>query len=355
MYGFEDLIEVAPDQLLQKITQEQIIEWVLEQPFDINARYISPFRKDEKPGCRLEVRPDGTILFIDFGEKLLTGRTHRTCFGMVMDKYKVSMQGAIRILCNEFGLSTHRHDYQYIESPGYDYSKSGGIVTPSTFTYDKKEFSKSDIIYWSGFMIKPEHLIEDNSFCVRRFTISNHKGFKLCTPYQYCYVFDFIDKVKFYQPFNEKYKWITNCDENCIGNIDNLPSHGKELFVQKSYKDHRVLRNLGWGLNVIWFQNEGCIPSLEILYNLTQRFDLITIFYDNDAHGIATAYKLVEIFNSLKPGCARMIYLPERRKHKKLYGKFLKDPAEFYNKEGRDDLIKVLKQIGIKYGRSENT
>src|SRR5688500_6094044 len=136
MYGFEDLIDVAPEQLLQKITQEQIIEWILKEPVDLSRQYTSPFRDDTKPGCRFELRPDGMIIFVDFGERHLTGRTHRTCFGMVMDKFGVSMQGALKILCSEFGLSTQKYAYQEVYHTGY--SKQGSS-TPTDFTYERKE------------------------------------------------------------------------------------------------------------------------------------------------------------------------------------------------------------------------
>ena len=160
-------------------------------------------------------------------------------------------------------------------------------------------------------------------------------------------MFDFVDKIKIYQPYGGKYKWITNCDEDNIGNFDNLPPTGRELIIQKSYKDHRVLRNLEWGLNVIWFQNEGCVPSMDILVNLTQRFEYITIFFDNDEDGMKAAQKLCDIFNMIRESCARTVFLPKRRKHKQLYGDYLKDPGAFINKEGKQDFIKTLKQIGI--------
>lgn len=345
MYGYVEHIELTPEQILQKITQEQIFEWILKAPFNFGERYCSPLREDKNPDCRFEERPDGAIVFVDFGERLLTGHTHRSCFGMVMDAYNVTMSGAIRIICQHFGLSTNVQDYGEVSKVVYD--RKENIKTETTLNYDKKEFTKSDVIFWSQFLIRPEHLIEDNSFSVARFSIRNHKGYRVITPYKHCYVFDFIDKMKIYQPYSEKYKWITNCDEDNIGNFDNLPPTGRELIIQKSYKDHRILRNLILGLNVIWLQNEGCVPSMDILKNLVERFEYITIFYDNDEDGRKAAQKLCDVFNMIKESCARTVFLPERRKHKQLYGKFLKDPGEFINKEGKQDLLKALKQIGI--------
>lgn len=344
MYGYEEHIEITPEQLLQKVSQQEIFEWVLKAPFNINGRYLSPFREDTKPDCRFEERPDGTIVFVDFGERLLTGKTHRSCFGMVMDAFNVTMSGAVRAICSHFGLSTNVSDYQLVDSISYERKEQGSLTE---MTYEKKDFGKEDKWFWSQFLIKPEHLIEDNSFCASSFTVKNHKGYRRITTFKHCYVFDFIDKIKIYQPFRDRYKWVSNCDENCIGNFDNLPPTGRELIIQKSYKDHRVLRNLDWGLNVVWFQNEGCVPSIEILKNMVDRFEYITIFFDNDEDGIKAAQKLVDIFNMLKPDCARMVCMPRRRKHRQLFGKYLKDPGEFVQKEGRQDLMTALKSIGI--------
>lgn len=340
MYGYQDYTNVTPEQLLQKITQEQIFEFVLEQPFNINDRYLSPFRKDTKPGCRFAEREDGTIVFIDFGEKLINpSKTHRSCFGMVMDRYNVTIDGAVRLLCIQFGLSKDATDYESVTINTTAYARSED-KDYADIQFDKIPFAKRDVIYWSQFIIRPEHLKEDRVYATNRFSIKKTNTFKTINVYGHCYAIDFIDRVKIYQPYSEKYKWITNCNENNIGNIDNLPATGDELIIQKSYKDHRVLRNLNLGLNVIWFQNEGCVPSLEILKNLTERFTLITIFFDNDKDGIIAARKLLQVFNEIKPGCARMLYLPRRKFE-------WKDPGEFVKKEGRIDLIKVLKYIGL--------
>lgn len=341
MYGFEEHFEITPEQLLQKITQEQIIEFVLEEPFNFSLRYKSPFRPDNNPGCRFEQRADGKILFVDFAEKSLTGRTHRTCFSMVMDKHGVTLTGAIKMLCEHFGISKKITDYAEIKE--VDYHKRISTPSDTVITYDKRLLTKSDIIYWSESIIKPEHLLQDNVYPIRRFNIIKTSGvIKRINVYGLAYAIDFIDRVKIYQPFRTTHKWITNCHENNIGNIDNLPYNDDKLIIQKSYKDHRVIRNLIKGSNVIWFQNEGCVPSLEILTNLTERFKEIVIFYDNDYSGIMAAMKLVDVFNSIRPDCCSMVHLPVI-KDKPEY----KDPSYWVKKEGRKDTLIVLKQIGL--------
>jgi hypothetical protein len=339
MYGYGEHIEITPEQLLQKIPQEQIFEFILKEPFNFKARYISPFRESDKhPDCRFEQREDGTIIFVDFGEQF---KIHRSCFSMVMDKFGVDLDGAIRVICEEFNLSTNTADYTPTERKTY--TKEQG--TKTIIAYDKQPYNKSDIYLWSQFLIRPEHLIEDNTFSVKRFSIKKPGSYKIITPYNHCYAMDFIDSVKIYQPNNAKYKWITNCDENVIGNINNLPATGEELIVQKSYKDHRVLRNLDIGLLVCWFMNEGCVPAKHILENLISRFKLLTFFYDNDPEGIKAAIKLVKACNGIREGCSRYVHLPVDCGYK--------DPAQYIGKEGRKDTENTIKKI-LAYGKIKN-
>lgn len=339
MYGYVEYNEITPEQLLQKVSQEQIFEFVLKQSFKYGAnQYISPFREDTRPGCRFEPRPDGTIVFVDFGERA-TGKTHRSCFAMVMEMYNVSLSGAVDIICEHFGLSKNSSDYKPIIKTT-EYIKQDN-PSSTIITYDKIPYAKRDILHWSQFIIRPEHLLEDNVFATNKFYIQGASGKRRTIQvYGHCYAIDFIDTVKIYQPYSEKYKWITNCDEDDIGNFDNLPATADELVITKSYKDHRVLRNLEQGYNVIWFQNEGCVPSEHILRNILSRFKLITLFFDNDLAGRKAAKKLMDILNHMRLGSTRSLYLP-RRKYQ------WKDPGQFVAKEGRKDLITTLKSIGL--------
>lgn len=342
MYGYDELIDILPEQILQKVTETEIFEMVLGEEIilDSNVRYVSPFRQDKSPGCRFETQEDGTLIFVDFGDP--TGKTHRNCFNAVMDKYGCSFNTSLRIILANFGLSQDQADYEPVHINRKIIEEA---PVPTIITCDYKGMEKRDRKYWSSFLITPDQLEEDKTFNVFRVTINSRKGKKSFQPFGLCYAFTGFKSghVKLLQPYNDpKYKWITNCDENDIGNIENIPLVGEELIIQKSYKDHRVLRNADFGLNVVWTMNEGCVPDPRILLDLTQRFNLITIFYDNDEAGIEAASKLMGVFLLVNPQAkVRMVYLPRRKfPHK--------DPAAFVSKEGRKDLQEVLKYIGIK-------
>jgi hypothetical protein len=102
-----------------------------------------------------------------------------------------------------------------------------------------------------------------------------------------------------------------------------------------------VLRNLNLGdsYNFIWFQNEGSIPSTDILHNLLSRFSQIIVFYDNDDKGIDSSGKLAWFLNELRQDSTITRTIPIEYKYK--------DIAEFVNKEGRQDTITLLNQIEL--------
>lgn len=330
MYGFDKYNDITPEQILQKISQEKIFEWLLKVPFALDQRYLSPYRKDTNAGCWFEFKEDNTLLFMDFGYR---PRRHSTCFGMMMELTGYSLSMCIDEICKHFGLSGDSADYKPTTEILYTYEKKDS--TPTIITPEYKLYDRRDRIYWNQFIISVEDLEEDNVHSVRKFFLSSKKGNRWIKPYNLCYDIDFIDAHEIYQPYNSKYKWITNCDEDHIGNFDNLPPTGDHLFVEKSYKDHRTLRNLNKEFNVIWFLNEGCIPSMHILTNISFRFQEIIFFYDNDIAGIEAAIKLVNIMNGIRPSSARMIYLPVGPKN----------ISDLVKKEGRSDTLKILNSI----------
>lgn len=342
MYGYENFFDISPDQLLQKITAEEIFQWIFKEDINLTDRYLSPFRKDNTPNCRFEERIDGTLLFVDFGERNHTGRTHRTCWGAVMDLHKCNLPTALKLICNHFGLSQNPVDYIAIKTEVK--SQSDIKIYPTIINWDGRPIEKKDKLFWSKFIITPQDLQEDYVGIVDRIHIDSKKGRRSFSPMSICYAYNFAHHVKLYQPYNDPaYKWISNCDQNDIGNLENIPIVGDELIISKAYKCHRVIRNIGFGLKaVIWFQNEGCIPHAKILLDLTQRFKLITIFYDNDQPGREAAEKLKTVILEINPSAnVRCIWLPVRQfPHK--------DPSDFVCKEGRADTQEVLKYIGIK-------
>jgi hypothetical protein len=332
MYGYEEYFDLSPEHILQKVTQEQIFKIVLKEIYIDTVCYTNPLRRDKNPGCWLSYdNTTGALLFVDFADK---NRTHRNCFRMIMDKYNVSMRSALKIICNHYKLSENIIDYKEISIE--DYEKLSIPKTPPIISFYQREFNKQDVKYWSQYLIFKNQLLEDGVYPIQSFIINGKK----INTYGLAYAYTFPNnRVKIYQPYtNPKYKWITNCDNNIIGNYENISNKGKNLIVSKSYKDCRVLRNLGYK-NVIWFQNEGQVPNDKNNIELISRFERIIFLYDNDLSGKEAGIKLASIYNSYKKDCATNLYLPNKYGHK--------DPSDFIKKEGTKDLIKVLNKMNL--------
>jgi len=333
MYGYYEHSDITPEHLLQVVDQTKIFEWVIGEPVVIGNLYKSPFREDHRPKCFFTQREDGIILFVDFGDR--TGSTHRSCFKMVMDNYnpRLNLTQALNLICNKFELSRDSTDYKPIE-----YAKIKGKSYETVIEYIARDYESKDRKYWNTFLISIDNLKEDNVLAVSKFTKSNNKGVFSRHPSNICYAIDFISRVKIYMP-KDSMKFVTNCNENDIGNIDNLPHWGDRLIITKSYKDHRVIRNVLGFHNVIWLMNEGCEPDEYILKNLLSRFKEVIIFFDNDYPGFRAAYKLYKTLISFSPSHKIFIrYIPIQYKP-------IKDAGEFVAKEGRQDTLRLLTKI----------
>ena len=190
--------------------------------------------------------------------------------------------------------------------------------------------------FWSQYEISRQNLEEDKVIPIDLYKSTSRKSEPfVIKPLDIMYAYTDFDnnKVKIYRPYgNKEEKWFTNCTQNDIGNINNLPISGDQLIISKSYKDCRVLRNQG--LNVVWFQNEGMIPAPTLLVSLCKRFKSIIVWFDNDEAGKKSAKLVVSHINSLFPGKVKAIHLEGEQK----------DPSDYLAKKGKKNLLKFLKE-----------
>lgn len=341
MYGYSEYFQLTPSQVLQKVSQEQIFEFVLQKPIYLNKKiYTSPFRVDTDPGCRI-VSYNGKLWFEDYA----SGIKPRDCFNMIEDMYGVTQREAVQIICSHFSISSDSSDYTKTPTscPFILPPKVRSSLMPST-----REWARKDKMFWSKFLITLEQVQQDEVKVLRSYSLTGVDGkVNHFTPYDITYLFEFGNHYKIYRPFNPnpEYRFITNCDQNDIGNLSRISIFGNELTIAKSYKDHRVVRNVMEIDDVIWFPNETMIPGEDILADLCVRFPKINILFDNDRQGMEGSEKLVQAFKKVKEDVIiNKVFLPKNS----IYSH--KDPGEFVNKEGSKDLKRVLKELGIKDG-----
>jgi len=199
--------------------------------------------------------------------------------------------------------------------------------------------------FWQRrYNISKENLIVDKVFPIRRFKLFDTKSgdhmFRV-DDIGYAYTEFASGNKKIYRPEQKGGKrFITNCDAEDVGGMSSRIKAGRLLLITKSYKDFRVLKNLG--LNVRWLQNEGMFPRGDDFWDLLKDFDKVIVFFDNDAAGIKAANELVELINFTEINKASMVHLPIE-----LLGRSISDPSDLVHKQNEKELIKFLKAKNI--------
>lgn len=332
---------LTPELVLKYVDESDIfglVFGVIPEEYDT---CVSPFREDKNPGCIFSRDPKGKLRFCDFGnkkEKNGVKMSHMDCF----DAVKVY-----------FGLSNFRSTLEFIYNnlikgknlsirKGYEvensYKKEGFYFSTAI-----RDFEYRDKVFWfDSYGITKKNLIEDKVFAINKLFLRNTKKGDLDIDIKglgYLYTDFESGHKKVYTPF-AKTRFITDCKNDDIGGLRFLPQSGKKLIITKSYKDYRVLRNLG--LNVVWFQNEGMFPSEELLISLCRRFESVVIFFDCDSTGIFSSIMLRDLINSFLPYKARIYHIPEHFLERRV-----KDPSDYYKKFGRSKLIELLQTHNV--------
>lgn len=293
----------------------------------IHKEYKNPLRPDNSAGCSL-VYYNGRLRLTDFA----SSKIHYDAYDLVMGYYNVGFYEAKSIIQNSFaGLGS------IVQTEDSSDKKHSNLI----FSILKDGWSKIQKEYWANYQITIDQLEQDKVIPVKEFTIIRNGNVlysRTMLDTQFAFAYNEWEEsiYKICCPFiSGKGKWITNTNQNHIGNAQNIDFVGEHLVITKSYKDCRVLRNNGFE-NTIWLQNEGMIPSKENLESITSMYDKITILFDNDQAGIVASQKLADFLTHAN---IRQITVP---KNFKKYG--VKDPSDLlkFNEKKFNQFLKKL-------------
>ena len=344
----ESRVFISKEDILLSVTQEEIFKVVFGYLPEQHRYSTSPFREDNTPDCYFEWYKD-TLYFIDWAEPIHK-RHHRDCFNAIQDYHGVSFYKALEIINDHFKLnllSGHHDDSDYVKGKKAEIKeKKEQKKTFKEMPFKARVFNSGvDGDYWLPFEISRSNLFSDDVFPIIWYKVYSRKlkNYVIIRPQTRSYlVGNFGERVKFYTPDKKgKGKWATNCNQNDVWGINDLPLRGKTLIITKSYKDWRVLKNQG--LTVIGFQNEGMIPDDEILIPLLERFKDIVILFDNDRAGIEAAQRIVDMINTVYPRKARYVHL-----NSSLQRSQISDPADLISKKGKELLTEFLLNNNLK-------
>lgn len=341
IHEVETLGYIDKNKILEYVSEEEIFELVLGYK-PIEYQYLcSPLREDKNPGCWFERKSNGKLIFIDYADPFYN---KQDCFDFVKRFFNLSNFYQTLLFIKETLIDGKDLKRRSVEKPLP--LKEKKEKKPFEIYIKARNYIQSDRLFWfNKYGITRKQLEEDKVFPVSKYVLKNtRKGDFFVTVSTNCYAYKGFEKnkTKLYFPFRKgKGRFITNCDQNDIGCASSV-KNTRQLVITKSYKDCRVLRNLG--VNCIWFQNEGMIPDKEMLVDFfnNHNFEDIVIFFDNDETGIIASEKVKGVLNNFV--ASRTTTLPVF-----LLSEGVKDASDLYCEKGKKALIEFLKENKIEY------
>lgn len=328
-YGYisdnqEELGYISKEKILKYVTEEEVFSLVFGYLPKEMEYVTSPFRNDGVPGCWFERMSKNILRFKDYVENYFPD-----CFDAVRRYYQLPSFYHTLVF-----IYKHLIEGKDLEPVTHQRQDNVSVKNDFIIGFQGRNFTKEDAKFWMPYGINREQLISDSVFPVSHVFLKNtKKGDVSYRLKDICYAYtDFEDgRVKLYYPHNSDKRFITNCVSDDIGCTSSLPQYGRQLIITKSYKDCRVIRNMG--RNSVWFQNEGVIPSKELLIKLVKRFKNVVVLYDNDKTGREKSVKVSQYINEIFPGKARALWIPEE-----YLDEDVTDPADLKKHKGQEIL-----------------
>lgn len=266
-------IPLLKDEVLKRITEEEIFERYLQLPVDENVQYINPLRVDSNPGCKYYHNNQGRLRFKDFSKGY-----NWDCFSLVQYIYSCSFIDALRIIVKDFKLNT--------EIIKYEISKEIKIRERYRIEIKTRAWESDDLEYWFSFNIMPSILDLYSVYPCKSIWVNNE--YYRCRKNDPCYAYYFYNNLyKLYFPKRIKgeNRFFTNIilSDNFLQGYSQLPPSGDLLIITKSYKD--VMSLYSFNLSAVAPQSESQIINQEQYEILSSRFHNIISLGDNDSSG----------------------------------------------------------------------
>lgn len=271
--------------VLDKISQEQAFYEFLGIYPDLNKRFLSPFRTNDKnPGCRFTWH-SGILYFVE--NTMFNNKLYWSCIDIVMYVKHCTFQEALETLWLKSYVKTSVKKIQT------------DVFIPE-IRFEKKDWEEPNMYMLSGEILESELV-----FCVKNYWIKTKIGWNRNSIYDpnktlvVAYYFPDTNHVKLYFPNEVENRWYSNCSTQDIfgwHKIKHYSSVSDKLIITKSGKD-RLMLDYFIGIPSIALQNEGCFIPDDILFELQIMFKDILFLYDNDISGILQAQKLSEKYN----------------------------------------------------------
>lgn len=318
--------------ILDRVSQEDILEKYLSIPVIFNKLQKSGIRKDPKPSASFQRKTDGSIIYRDFGDDSIKG----DCFNVVCNKYHCSFQDALKIIAKDFKLldiNISKNEIIRVYKPEILKDPEERVIVP--IQIKRKEWTKKGLDFWLKYGITKDILDFYNVCMISHYWYN--KQIRFVSDCTFAYYFKSYE-YKIYSPYEEVYRFITNT--NCLQGYNQLPDKGDLLIYTKSLKD--IMLFFKYNIAATATQAEGNMLFEKDFKELNNRFDRSLLFYDFDYAGIRGSGQIKRRFDIPR------IALSNGRYGTTNYGS--KDLSDYYEANGDKktrELINKIKQYNV--------
>ena len=291
------------DSILCKISEYDIFRYYCHNFKNYGDKFCSELREDRSPTCSI-VPWKGKVIYKDFG----SGDSH-DCFSYIQAKYGLTFSEAMRVIDTDFGLGLQSGTV--IKSQiAITYGTQDVIERrPTKIEKKARQWNVEDKNFWSQFHI-PKHLLTKFGVQPIDYFWINEARYRC---HSLSYVYNINGRYKVYRPFETEGKWYSNTSKDDIQGWRQLKDNGDIVILASSLKDVMCLNVLGY--EAIALQSEMQMPSAELIKQLSGRFEVVAVLYDNDFEkdanpGQTMANKICAEFNLIN------IILPAHYKSK---------------------------------------
>ena len=314
MYEIKPMITV--EDILAKVSQEELWEYYLDMPVSTGKLFLSPLREEDDPSANLFYTRTGDLVLKDFGKKTVN------IWQFIMYIYNLSFGEALLKISVDLALDG------VAKPAGVPVRKVPKKRDRVNIDIRLQRWNKDTLEYWNKYFITVETLKKYKVVAIDRLWISD----EFIPLKQPAYSYEFGRGYrKIYCPYSDRLRFISNVPGYMYSGYEQLPWLGDLLIITKSHKDVMVWSELG--IDAISPQGEGHKIDSEFMFMLKKRFKKIVLNYDNDRAGIEHSNELAEREK------LQQLFIPNSFKD-------ISDYIEYYKKEQTANDVK--KWIDIK-------
>jgi len=306
MFNLENL-DLNKTYILSKVSEFQIFSYYCKNFKELNKRFSSELRTDNKPSCCIKAYSTG-LYYKDF-----TTEESFNCFTYIQVKFKliynldITFYEVLRIIANDFKIIRNIKDFRIEKSLNYvgiadKYDKTSKIIR-----IKERNWYKADT-YWKDYHITKEILNFFNVKPLSNYWVADKKDI-LHLVYSYdknvfdpCYSYEEGNGIrKILRPYSTDFKWVSNIPRNLYSGYKQINSTNIKknyLIVTSSLKDVMCWKIFGY--DAIAPQSESIFLSYNAIELLKYKYNNIIVNYDNDNTGLKRMQNIVEEFPDVK-------------------------------------------------------